>query len=374
MGLVFQAGLISGSIMLIPTLLLGFFAEDILLLFGQSPEVAQLASSLVTIMIPGLPFCLIYDLLRRVLQGQNIVTPLSVVSCMCVPINLVINYVLMFHTTLNYLGRAVASSIMAIVSLLLLIPYVTKSTLYQKEWKGWDLPSAMAIVPELVRLGISGAAMHGFELWGIALTSIIAGNLPNGETAISADACMHSFRGFFYMIYGPIGVAGSIRVGNALGANDPKRAKIVAWQTIVICGLLGLIAAFLMVWFRFTYPYTYTNDLTVVYLTSQLLLVCAPFQTACGMHAAINGIFRGTGQQTRGAVLNGVAYIGIGLPLGITLAYANSNGIIGLWIGMSIAFLCCALYGLFWLCKVDWEALAQDAQIRTHENIHHIPC
>ncbi|OQR86610.1 Multidrug/Oligosaccharidyl-lipid/Polysaccharide (MOP) Flippase Superfamily [Achlya hypogyna] len=370
MGLVFQAGLISGMILLIPMLALGFFAEDCLLLLGQSDEVAELASNLVTIMLPALPACLFYDLLRRVLQGQNVVAPLTVVSFVCVPLNLVINYALMFHSSLGYLGRAVAASIMALVSPVLLVPYIMRTSMYQTEWKGWNLIEAMGLVPEVLRLGVSGAAMHAFELWGIALTSIIAGNLPHGETAISADACMHSLRGFFYMVYGPIGVAGSIRVGNALGANDPVRAKVVAWQTVGICGALGLVAAFVMVWLRLTYPYTYTNDLAVVYLTSQLLLACAPFQMACGVYAAINGIFRGTGQQMRGAVLNGVAYIGIGLPLGVALAYVNANGIVGLWVGMSVAFLCCAVYGVVWLCFVDWDALAADAQVRTHDKLH----
>ncbi|EQC33806.1 hypothetical protein SDRG_08489 [Saprolegnia diclina VS20] len=370
MGLVFQAGLLAGMILLTPMLALGFFAKDCLLLLGQSDEVADLASNLVTIMLPAPPFCLFYDLLRRVLQGQTIVAPLTLVSFVCVPLNLSINYVLMFHTSLGYLGRAVGASIMGLLSPLLLLPYMMRTSLYKTEWRGWDLEAAMALVPEVLSLGIAGAAMHGFELWGIALTSIIAGNLPHGETAISADACMHSFRGFFYMVYGPIGVAGSIRVGNALGANDPVRAKVVAWETVGICGTLGLGAAFVMVWLRLSYPYTYTNDLAVVYLTSQLLLVCAPFQAACGVYAAILGIFRGTGQQSRGAVLNGVAYIGVGLPLGVALAYVNANGIVGLWIGMSVAFLCCAVYGVYWLYHVDWVVLATDAQVRTHETLH----
>ncbi|ETV67687.1 hypothetical protein, variant 3 [Aphanomyces astaci] len=217
LGLVFQAGWLAGNLLLAPTMVLGIFCKDILLLFGQTDDVATLASHLVLIMLPILPVALFYDLLRRVLQSQNIVTPLMGVSCVSVVATIAINYVLMFHTPLGYLGRAVAVVIMALLAPLLLWPYLVQSNVYRQEWKGWDLHAAWTLVPEVLHLGISGAAMQGFELWGISIASIVAGMLPNAEVAISADVCMHGFRGFFHMLYGPVAVAGSVRVGNALG-------------------------------------------------------------------------------------------------------------------------------------------------------------
>ncbi|CAK4084700.1 unnamed protein product [Aphanomyces euteiches] len=364
LGLVFQAGWIAGNLVLVPVMFVCLFCKDILLIFGQTNEVAVLASNLVLLMIPMLPICLFYDLLRRVLQSQNIVAPLVVVSGVSLVVNVGINYVLMFHTSLGYLGRGVSATIMAVVAPLVLWPYLAQSAVYRNEWKGWNLNAAWSLVPQVLDLSLSGAAMHGFELWGISLASIIAGMLPNAEVAISADVCMHGFRGFFYMLYGPVAVAGSVRVGNALGANDPIRARYAAWQCVGICGALGLVAAISMVAFRNSFPYMYTNDESIVDLTAQLLLACAPFQTACGIYAAILGIFRGSGQQTRGAVLNGIAYLLIGLPLGICLAHLLADGIVGLWLGISTAFLICAIYGVVWLIRVDWHALAIDAYMR----------
>ncbi|KAF0774475.1 hypothetical protein AaE_001825, partial [Aphanomyces astaci] len=101
LGLVFQAGWLAGNLLLVPTMVLGIFCKDILLLFGQTDDVATLASHLVLIMLPILPVALFYDLLRRVLQSQSIVTPLMGVSCVSVVANIAINYALMFHTPLG---------------------------------------------------------------------------------------------------------------------------------------------------------------------------------------------------------------------------------------------------------------------------------
>ena len=55
----------------------------------------------------------------------------------------------------------------------------------------------------------------------------------------------------------------------------------------------------------------------------------------------IGGVFRGSGRQYIGAIMNFIGYYIIGLPLGITLALKVQWGILGLWIGMNFgcAFL-----------------------------------
>ena len=49
------------------------------------------------------------------------------------------------------------------------------------------------------------------------------------------------------------------------------------------------------------------------------------------------GILRGSGRQALGAVINFVAYYVIGLPLGISLAFAAHLGALGMWIGLATA-------------------------------------
>ena len=59
------------------------------------------------------------------------------------------------------------------------------------------------------------------------------------------------------------------------------------------------------------------------------------------LQIVIGGVFRGSGRQYIGAIMNFIGYYIIGLPLGITLALKVKWGILGLWIGMNFgcAFL-----------------------------------
>lgn len=51
----------------------------------------------------------------------------------------------------------------------------------------------------------------------------------------------------------------------------------------------------------------------------------------------ISGVLRGAGKQVLGAVTNFVCYYLIGLPLGICLALLANLGVVGIWIGISVA-------------------------------------
>jgi MATE family multidrug resistance protein len=136
-------------------------------------------------------------------------------------------------------------------------------------------------------------------------------------------------------------------------ANAPERARVVAWQCVILSCVLGLAAAMAMMTFRDSYPLAFTTDHAILELATALLRVCAPFQVACSVYAALMGIFRGAGQQTHAAILNGIAYIGFGLPLGSTIAWFCDNGIVGLWFGVNLAFLAAAIYGILSMISVD---------------------
>jgi len=88
--------------------------------------------------------------------------------------------------------------------------------------------------------------------------------LPNSAEAISSNAIYMTFRALFFVLYNGIAIAASIRVGNALGANDPQKAKKSAKHAIWFSGLCGLIATFAMIAFRNIYPYSCTTDPAVI--------------------------------------------------------------------------------------------------------------
>jgi MATE family, multidrug and toxin extrusion protein len=54
----------------------------------------------------------------------------------------------------------------------------------------------------------------------------------------------------------------------------------------------------------------------------------------------------------------------IGIPLGLYLAFTRDMKIIGLWVGLTVALVYCAVVGV-WLCvRADWDAEVQKVRNR----------
>ena len=126
-------------------------------------------------MIPSIPFITCYELLKRVLQGQNVVIPTVYASFAGNIINPIAGYILMYHTPLGFRGFAIAFSLTYATYCAVLIPYFVRSSLYQLDWPGWKLHAAIQMLPDFIKLSIPGCFMFSFELLGISLTSILAG-------------------------------------------------------------------------------------------------------------------------------------------------------------------------------------------------------
>ena len=87
--------------------------------------------------------------------------------------------------------------------------------------------------------------------------------LPNAKVAIGANAILVNITATVYMFYLGIAVAGNIRVGNALGSNEPKRAQIAGCLATALAGCISLITGLCVFIFRGIYPYIFTQDIAI---------------------------------------------------------------------------------------------------------------
>lgn len=177
--------------------------------------------------------------------------------------------------------------------------------------------------------------------------AIVAGQL--GSIPLAAQSVIMTADQVMNTIPFGVGVATSARVGNLLGARNPKGAaragNTAAWLSMF---LGGLVLAILM-GTRNNFARLFNDDEQVVRLTAHVLPYVALFQIADGLNGSCGGALRGMGRQHVGAAVNIISYYCGALPLGIWLAF-HGWGLAGLWVGQCIA--------LYLVGAMEWAIVA----------------
>ncbi|KAJ7370334.1 hypothetical protein OS493_032832 [Desmophyllum pertusum] len=162
-----------------------------------------------------------------------------------------------------------------------------------------------------------------------------------------------------------ISVAAGVRVGNALGAGNPRAVK----RTIKVA--LGLIVCIELVVFSVFFGLQditgrlFTDNSDVLSLYKRTIRLMSAYFVFDGIQGVCSGVVRGSGRQTIGVVINFISYCCLGLPLGIALMFLVFHEITGLWIGLFCAVVLQASLYVILLWKTDWEKQAKLAQQRT---------
>lgn len=347
--------------------MLNWFAEPLLVHLGQDPAVARLAQDFSRYSMFGWPFVFLYELVRKVLQAQNILQPLVVIAVVGNVVTLVAGYVLAYHTPLGFHGIAVARALGNVVLPLLLVPYFQRHPHHLAQWwgVGWDARQALAHVGLFLRLGIPGLLQLVMEWWAFEIISLLAGVLPDRLVALSAHAVLLNVTSLLYMVFLGVAVAANIRVGNCLGANAPKAAQLNArlalWLATGVAVAVGLALAVL----RTDIATLFISDPASVDTAAAVLLLWAPMEVFDALNCVVQGVFRGAGKQDAAAATNAFAYYGAGVPLAALLAFRLDLGIQGLWIGFGAGVVISVVVLLGLSARWRWDELAEDAQERT---------
>ncbi|EEY63401.1 Multidrug/Oligosaccharidyl-lipid/Polysaccharide (MOP) Flippase Superfamily [Phytophthora infestans T30-4] len=368
-GIYFQAGLQIIGACLGPIFLVNWYSESFLLFMGQDAEVSRLAQSFSRWMLPGVPFVFLYELVRKVLQAQNIMKPLVAIAAIGNVVNIVSGYWLTYHTSLGFEGIALSRSLGNMVLPFLLVPYFYFHPHHLSQWwRGWDLKEALAHVALFLRLGVPGCLMMTMEWWAFELLTLMAGVLPSAVVSVSAHAVLVNINNTIYMTFAGLAVASNIRVGNCLGANAPKQARLACTVSLTLTLAISSTFALLLYVLRHEIPRLFLNDAQGIARAASVLAVWAPLEVLDGLNAVVQGIFRGVGKQKVAATVNAVAYYVFGIPVAGVLGFHFFLGIEGLWLGFGFGIFVAASLQFYMLFESwTWVELAEDAQKRTAE-------
>lgn len=217
----------------------------------------------------------------------------------------------------------------------------------------FDLPDARAIA-DLLRTGLPIGITVLMEGGLFIVTALLIGRL--GATEAGAHQIAINVAQLCFMI--PMGVAEAttVRVGNAVGRQDPLGVRRAVWAGIAIVMGTQLVSALVLLFGHGAVVRLYTDDLAVAALASTLLLFAAAFQFPDGLQVLSAGALRGL-KDTRVPMFIAIAaYWGIGMPLGAGLGLGLGWGPQGMWLGL-IAGLTAAAILMGWRLRVQGRRL-----------------
>ena len=363
-----ETGLTLLMLLSVPYIVLLSLAGPILTAAGVEHSVAQRAAEFCLQLTWGVPAHLGFHVLTKYCRAQSLVMPSVVIAIIANIANAASNWLLIHGLGLGFSGAPIATSLSRWVQLALILAYMA---LRRRDLAG-TLPSPRAALscrelPErariFFRLGVPGALMMALEAWFFEMSTFEAsflGTRPFDAHIVLLNVCAFTFLSFPFAI----GIAVSIRVGQALGAGEPSAARRAAMLAMVL--VLGVMSslALLKIVVRDYLGWLFSDDADVVASVSRLVFIAALFQVSDGMQAAVAGVMRGMGKQAVVAWTNVLGFWVLGGPIGSALCFGARLGVAGLWWGMAAGLTVAALVGVGLVLRTDWAVEARVARER----------
>ncbi|KAF4618730.1 hypothetical protein D9613_010162 [Agrocybe pediades] len=339
---------------LIPMYIAWFNAEAILLFLKQDPEVARLAALYLRWISLGLPAYAFNSISRRYFQSQGLFAVPTRIVLIVAPINILLNWFLVWGPEpfrLGFIGAPISTAIsfnlISIMSIIYGVVYAPRTA--------WCAPShrMFSNLGILVRLGLSGVGQTASEWWAWELMALAASLI--GPIALATQSiCLISASTTFQAPYA-LSIATAVRIGNLLGQGNAKRAAVTSTTSMLLALAIGFCSSTMFFVFRKKWAYIFNDDPEVVALVASIMPIVALFQVFDGMAGVTGGILRARGLQFLGALFNLSAYYMLGIPLGLYLAFKQHMNLHGLWLGLTVSLVYCAFAGTYVSLRTNWD-------------------
>ena len=338
---VILALLVSPAVMLVTWL--AFITIDA---WGLNPQIAVLAKPyLEVIALSAFPLML-YAAFRRYLQGIHVVRPVMYALVSANLVNAAANAILIYGRfgapALGVTGSAWSTCIARVYMAAFLYIAIRR----EHRRRGAAHPHVPFVLDvnrlrQLVALGAPAASQITLEVGVFALATALAARLDAVSSASHQIAL--NIVSVIFMV--PLGLAsaGAVRVGHAVGAHDARRARRAGWTALVLGGAVMIVLGLVLFLFPVRMLSVFTTDARVLEIGSRLLAIAAAFQLFDGTQAVTTGVLRGIGDTRTPMIMNVIGHWVLGLPVGYALCFRFAWGVIGLWIGLSIGLIFCAV-------------------------------
>jgi MATE family multidrug resistance protein len=307
-----------------------------------NPGVMELLEPFVKALLWGVMPLLFYTALRRYIQAIDIVKPITFAVVSANLVNFGGNWLLMYGhwgaPKLGLTGSGISTSLARVyIALVLLVTLVRHERLqgyplFRMNWR-----PDFQHVRRLARLGypVAIAILAEGAVFGIG--SILASRLD--EISLAANGIAVNVIAMTFMV--PLGIssAAAVRVGQAVGRNDPRGVAASGWSALLLAALF-MSAAGIALW---TVPRwivrAFISDADVIVAGITLLRIAAFFELFDGLQVVATGALRGIGDTRAPMIAHFVGYWVVGMPVVYVLCFPLGWGAPGIWVGLSAALI-----------------------------------
>ncbi|MDA3919569.1 MAG: MATE family efflux transporter [Salinisphaera sp.] len=332
-------------------------AHPVFSLMHVPADVLPAATGYLRAVAFGLPAIALYETMRFYSDGMGHTRASLMFALLGLAVNIIANGVLVYGGSglvavfgnnlpamladlpaLGAVGCGIATAISMWVMCIALFLYSRTARAYAPARLGpaFSWPSRERI-GELLQVGLPvGVAIFA----EVSLFTLIALFLAGyGKVVIAAHTVALNFSSLLFMLPLSLGMALTVRVGQALGRGKYRHARFVALNGVACALVVALLIDMVLIGLGPMAVGLYTDNRAVQALAMNLLLVATLYQFSDALQVSIAGALRGYKDTRIIMWVTLASYWGVGIGLGNLLGRGIDGwfvglGVYGYWIGL----------------------------------------
>ncbi|KAG7125505.1 26S proteasome regulatory subunit rpn-1 like protein [Verticillium longisporum] len=324
------------------------------------PESARLVGRYLRVLIFGGPAFVCFEGGKRFVQAQGLFQATTWVLVVVAPFNVFINWFLVWHMELGYIGAPIASTMTQNLLPLCLLLYV-RFVDGRQCWGGFSR-RAFSNWGAMLWLALPGMIMIQAEYMAFEVLTLFSSRF--GASHLAAQSVLVTLTAISYQIPFPISIAASTRIANLIGAGLVDAAKTTGRVATLAALTSGVFNFVLFSSLRYHLPLLFTDDDEVVEIVAAVLPICAAMMVFDGLSTGAHGLLRGIGRPSVGGYAGISVYYLIALPVSLGTAFGLGWKLSGLWFGVTIGLLLVSVIEYTFVYLTDWHKAAREAERR----------
>ncbi|MDD4820476.1 MAG: MATE family efflux transporter [Flavobacteriales bacterium] len=314
---------------------------------GQDPAVGPAAEQYLMIVGLSMIPVMIFQTYKQTSDGMSNTWPGMIAVIIANGINVVANYALIYghwgFDAMGVQGAAWGTFISRIFLVFIMIGIFWN----MKTFKHFILLHPLKeikkrTIKKILGIGTPTSLQMLFEIGVFSAATLLAGRY--GYSFQSAHQVAGQMSGLTYTFVSGLAVASTIRVSHFMGKNDMEGMKKACKSIyVMVITLMSIFGVSFIIFRNYIPAIFFPENEYMISITAPLFLVVAAFELFDGVQVVSQGALRGLQDVKTPTVITAIGYWVVAFPLAIVFSEWVGLKVLGIWIGLSLGLVFCAV-------------------------------